>query len=99
MLGDMARNIWLKLLGVLGFLKKSQHGGQALSAVLLLKTKADYKNAPCDLCDREFLQGRYPCSGMSLSCSDVAIEYADQTVLEKSDRIRNTDRRSLVLGR
>ena len=74
--------------------------GKLLAPYYYLRQKQTTKNAPYAIYVTErFLQGRYPCSGMSLSCSDVAIEYADQTVLEKRlDRIRNTDRRSLVFG-
>ncbi|MBI5548531.1 MAG: glycosyltransferase [Deltaproteobacteria bacterium] len=79
------------------------HGSLA-GKVLALRGWAEthrwVRRAPFALYVSRFLQRRYPSSGMSITCSDVALEQPDATILERRlSRLQGgASNRSQVLG-
>ena len=75
--------------------------GKLLAPFMWLLTRNRVKNAPYALyVTNEFLQKRYPCNGVTVGCSDVALPPLDKEILDKRINKINAarDNDPIILG-
>lgn len=79
------------------------HGliGKIVAPYMYLRTKSIIKNAPfVYYVTTKFLQSRYPTEGKAVCCSNVVLNYLDETVLEKRiNKLKKFDPlKKLIIG-
>jgi len=75
--------------------------GKLVAPFMWYATKKAIKNAPYVVyVTNEYLQGRYPCKGKTIGCSDVSLPTLDKNILRKRlNKIHYTsDNKPVVLG-
>ena len=74
--------------------------GRFVAPFLTFGTKLAVKNAPYVLyVTNEFLQGRYPTSGKTIGCSNVALtEFDENTLTKRLDKINAMGSRPMIIG-
>lgn len=75
--------------------------GRLVAPFMWYATKKAIKNAPYVVyVTNEYLQGRYPCKGKTIGCSDVSLPTLDKNILRKRlNKIHYTsDNKPVVLG-
>lgn len=74
--------------------------GKLVAPFLTLATKKLVKNAPYVLyVTNEFLQRRYPTTGKTIGCSNVALtEFDESTLPKRLDKVREMGNRPIIIG-
>lgn len=74
--------------------------GKIIAPSYYLRQKSALKDTPYALyVTNEFLQKIYPCSGVTIGCSDVEIEQTgEEVVIRRIEKIKTTNMNSLVFG-
>lgn len=74
--------------------------GKVLAPSYYFNQKKTIKDAPYAIyVTNKFLQKRYPCSGVTIGCSDVEIEETGEEILtRRRERVKTTNINSLVIG-
>ncbi|MFC5703548.1 glycosyltransferase [Cohnella faecalis] len=74
--------------------------GKVIAPFITWRTKSAVKTAPYVVyVTNSFLQGRYPTSGKTIGCSNVALTEFDEHVLTKrTDKIKGMSNRPIIIG-
>lgn len=73
--------------------------GKIVAPSYYVKQKKAIQNAPYAIyVTNEFLQKRYPCSGIHIGCSDVEIKNEDEVITRRMERISNSEPHNLCIG-